>query len=117
MARPRKEIDEDKLEQLASLGLSNAEIAAVLDVSPDTIERNYRETLDWGRNKRNASLRRKQYEIAMSGNPTMLIWLGKQFLEQSDKVDQNIAGKDGGPIQAAIAVTFVRTNGTPDNQG
>jgi hypothetical protein len=29
-----------------------------------------------------------------------------------DKLDMNVAGKDGGPIQAAIAVTFVRTNGT-----
>ena len=88
MARPRKEIDEDKLEQLASLGLSNGEIAAVLDCCPDTIERNYRKTLDWGREKRNASLRRKQYEIAIAGNPTMLIWLGKQFLGQSDKIQQ-----------------------------
>ena len=105
MARPRKEIDEDKLEQLASLGLSNAEIAAVLDVSHDTIERNYRETLDWGRNKRNASLRRKQYEIAMVGNPTMLIWLGKQFLGQSDK--NEVTGADGGPLQASITIKFV----------
>jgi hypothetical protein len=106
MARPRKEVDEDKLEQLASLGLSNAEIASVLDCCPDTIERNYRETLDWGRNKRNASLRRKQYEIAIAGNPTMLIWLGKQFLGQSDK--NELSGKDGGPIQAAITVEFVK---------
>jgi hypothetical protein len=28
-----------------------------------------------------------------------------------DKLDMNLAGKDGGPIQSAIAVTFVRTNG------
>lgn len=29
-----------------------------------------------------------------------------------DKLDMNLAGKDGGPIQAAVAVTFVRTNGS-----
>jgi hypothetical protein len=29
-----------------------------------------------------------------------------------DKLDMNLSGKDGGPIQAAIAVTFVRTNGS-----
>ena len=113
MARPRKEIDEDKLEQLASLGLSNGEIAAVLDCCPDTIERNYRKTLDWGREKRNASLRRKQYEIAIAGNPTMLIWLGKQFLGQSDKVQQEVTGANGGPLQAAVTVTFVKPNGDP----
>jgi hypothetical protein len=93
MARPRKEIDEDKLRQLASLGLSNAEIAAVLDCSPDTIERNYADVLEEGRHRRNASLRRKQYEIAMQGHPTMLIWLGKQFLGQSDK--QEVVGEFG----------------------
>lgn len=32
----------------------------------------------------------KQYEQAMRGNTTMLIWLGKQWLGQSDKVDQKI---------------------------
>lgn len=25
------------------------------------------------------SLRRAQFELAMKGNPTMLIWLGKQY--------------------------------------
>ena len=33
------------------------------------------------------SLRRKQLEVALEGNPTLLIWLGKQFLEQSDKAE------------------------------
>ena len=102
MARPFKDIDEQQLETLAALGLSNGEIAAVLDCSPDTIERNFKETLRWGREKRNASLRRKQYEVALSGNPTLLIWLGKQYLEQSDK--QEIAGKDGGPIQLVSSI-------------
>ena len=31
------------------------------------------------------SLRRKQMQIAMAGNVTMLIWCGKQFLGQKDK--------------------------------
>jgi hypothetical protein len=79
------EIDEDKLEKLAALGLTNAECAAILDCSPDTLERNYKETMAWGRSHRDASLRRKQFEIALAGNPTMLIWLGKQYLGQSDK--------------------------------
>ena len=30
------------------------------------------------------SLRRKQFELAMNGDRTMLIWLGKQYLEQKD---------------------------------
>ena len=31
------------------------------------------------------NLSKKQIEIAMTGNVTMLIWLGKQLLEQTDK--------------------------------
>ena len=30
------------------------------------------------------SLRRKQYELALEGDRTMLIWLGKQHLGQSE---------------------------------
>jgi hypothetical protein len=97
MGRHKMPVDEAKLEKLAQLGLSNAEIASVLDCSPDTIERNYRDVLDTGREHRNASLRRKQFEVAISGNPTMLIWLGKQYLGQSDK--QEVSGPDGGPLQ------------------
>ncbi len=33
------------------------------------------------------TLRRKQYEAAMGGNITMMIWLGKQILRQSDKAE------------------------------
>lgn len=94
------EIDEGKLEKLAALGLTNAECAAILGCSPDTLERNYKETMAWGRSHRDASLRRKQFEIALAGNPTMLIWLGKQYLGQSDK--NELTGKDGGAIQHEI---------------
>jgi hypothetical protein len=77
------------LTQLAALGLSSAEMAAVLDCSKDTLERRYKEVIENGRLRRNASLRRKQYEVATGGNPTMLIWLGKQFLGQKDQVEHS----------------------------
>jgi hypothetical protein len=31
------------------------------------------------------NLASKQYQVAMSGNVSMLIWLGKQWLGQKDK--------------------------------
>lgn len=34
-----------------------------------------------------SSLRRQQFKLANAGDRTMLIWLGKQYLGQSDKVD------------------------------
>ena len=42
------------------------------------------------------ALRKKQFDIAMQGNVQMLIWLGKQYLEQSDKQElQNVRPIDG----------------------
>ena len=45
------------------------------------------------------SLRRQQIELAKTGNPTMLIWLGKQLLEQRDKSDatNQVTVKEAGP--------------------
>lgn len=34
------------------------------------------------------SLRRYQFSSAKKGNTAMLIWLGKQYLNQSEKVEQ-----------------------------
>jgi hypothetical protein len=41
-----------------------------------------------------ASLRRSQWKAAQDGNPTMLVWLGKQMLGQRDKhdIDANLSG-------------------------
>jgi hypothetical protein len=86
MARPRKKVDPAKVKELAGFGLCTAEIAAALDVSHDTIGRRFKADLKAGREVRNGSLRRKQFEIAMAGNATMLIWLGKQHLDQSDSL-------------------------------
>ena len=63
------------------------EIAAVCGVSVDTLERRFADTIKKGRETGNMSLRRKQVEVAMQGSVAMLIWLGKQRLEQKDQVD------------------------------
>lgn len=39
------------------------------------------------------NLRKKQYDIAMAGNVSMLIWLGKNELGQSDKQEINTSEK------------------------
>ena len=103
MARTPKRIDPAQVKKLASIGLSNAEIGAVLDCSPDTIERRFKGIMKAGREHRNASLRRKQFEVAVAGNPTMLIWLGKQFLGQADK--QEVTGQNGGPLQIITSIS------------
>lgn len=93
MARPRIEIDWDEFEKLCGLQCTQEEIAGWFDCSVDTIDRRVKEKhgvsfaevfkLKSGKGK--ISLRRKQMSVAMAGNPTMLIFLGKQYLGQSDK--------------------------------
>lgn len=44
------------------------------------------------------SIRRKQFRLADSSAP-MAIFLGKQYLNQSDVIVTEHSGRDGGPIQ------------------
>jgi len=87
MARPRLEIDTDLVEKLAVIHCTNVEIAAVVGCGEATIRRRFGELVAKGREQGKMILRRKQYEAAMGGNITMMIWLGKQILRQSDKAE------------------------------
>jgi hypothetical protein len=91
--RPRIEIDWADFDRLCEVQCTLAEIAANFGVSEDTIERAVKREhrvsfADYFAQKRKSgfvSLRRKQFELAMVGNATMLIFLGKQLLGQADK--------------------------------
>ncbi len=84
MARPKIAIDPNRVFELASLGCRNTEIATLLDVSADTIERNFAGELAKGRQTLKMNLRAWQIKAAKDGNVAMMIWLGKQLLEQVD---------------------------------
>lgn len=97
--RPRKELDYPTLEKLCSICATQEEIAHWFDMTVDTLNarcrENYGETF-LGVYKKFAdegkmSLRRKQMQIAMDGNVTMCIWLGKNMLGQVDTplIDQS----------------------------
>lgn len=88
MARPPKPIDSKQVMELAKISCTMNEMAAVLGCSVDTLERRFADIIKEGREHGRMSLKRKQYEVAMGGNVTMLIWLGKQLLDQSEKVVQ-----------------------------
>lgn len=109
MARPRIEFDWrlfDKLCQLPSV-ISQEEICDIMGLSHDTIERRIKQKC--GKKTRFAEYRKqkqsrfrstllaKQIETAMSGNVSMLIWLGKNYLGQRDEptfMDDSIDGVD-----------------------
>jgi hypothetical protein len=85
MARPKKDIDAAAVLKLAKLGCTTEEVGEFLGVSHDTISRRFAKEMSLGLADRKISLRRLQWKSANTGNVQMLIWLGKQYLGQSDK--------------------------------
>jgi len=85
--RVQKDISiEKQIEKLASYGLTNKEIAEALGYDDSTLKRKFEKFLIKGKANLKEKLKRKQIAVAMQGNVSMLIWLGKQYLDQSEKV-------------------------------
>ena len=101
--RPKIEIDFEIVENLCSIHCTGEEIASVLGVDYDTLVARVKETYnmnfsDYIEQKKaggKASLRRRQWATADGGNVTMQIWLGKQYLGQSDKQETAHSGSLG----------------------
>jgi hypothetical protein len=102
MARPKKDLDPRLVKRLIGAGLSVEEVAAVLECSKRTLETRFCAALKEGRTRRNARLRFRQFQAAMAGNTAMLIWLGKQYLGQRDRVADEHSGTDGKPFEVHV---------------
>jgi len=88
--RPLLDIPEDEVLKLARLGCLNTGIADFFGCDQSTIGKRFSSILAKGRAGRKAKLRELQWRAAESGNVTMLIWLGKQDLGQTDKNEMEI---------------------------
>lgn len=88
VGRPKTGLDYEAIEKLASIMCTQEEIASYFDCSVRTLQRDeefcrvYKKGLDKGK----MSLRRKQFAMSET-NVTMAIWLGKQYLGQTDKME------------------------------
>ena len=91
MGRPKKEIDEDQVFKLASIGCTYQEIADFFSVDKSTILNRFSHVVKEGHTEVKKSIRRAQLDLAMKGNASMLIWLGKQMLGQRDQPDESSA--------------------------
>ena len=88
VAKGRKKIilDTEQIQRLASMQCTTKEIAFVLGVSIDTLNRNYKEHIELGKAEGKILLRRAQWRNAVEkDNVTMQIWLGKNILKQTDQ--------------------------------
>ena len=105
----------DEVESLGRVQLSLRECGSFFGVSHITFENflntheKAREAYERGLGEGKARIRRKQIQRALEdGSDTMLIWLGKQYLEQKDKSE--LGGVDGGPVLAVINVSTTTSN-------
>jgi hypothetical protein len=76
----------DQVYELAKEGCSIQEIARILCVNESTIDMRFADAWGCGHAEMQLELRKKQLELARKGNVTMLIFLGKAYLNQFDKV-------------------------------
>lgn len=85
--RPRKIIDLEEVEELAAEGNTAEDIALALGIGRTSLykRKDARAAFDKGRALLRVNLHHWQVQAAKSGNVTMLIWLGKQMLGQSDQ--------------------------------
>jgi len=80
----QKVVPPDDVYKLAVIGCMDREIAHWFDISESTLRYNFSQYLDKARSELKQKLRRSQIKVALDGNPTMLIWLGKQYLDQKE---------------------------------
>lgn len=93
VGRDKKVIPQSEVEHLASLGCNDREIAEYFGLSESTLRYNFSLELTNGRHSLKCSLRRAQLQTALSGNATLLIWLGKNILLQSDNPTNTVDTK------------------------
>lgn len=88
MARPKKyNIDKKQVQNLARLGCTNIEIADFFGCDESLIRHSYSEFLTKGRSEQKLRLRQLQWNSAERGNIVMQIFLGKNLLGQTDKIE------------------------------
>lgn len=139
MARPQKTatLAEAQIEQLAAVGCTDSEIATLAGLSESQLKDSFRPLLTKGRAALRERLRTAQVRKALghlqektdkdgetivyqtAPDNTMLIWLGKQYLDQRDK--QEIGGDAARPLvfshNTAIAALARRSATDTDAPG
>ena len=98
MGRPRKQIDKTEFEKLCFLQCTQNEFCSWFEISEDTLNKWCKENYDgktfsavFKEKRENGiiSLRRTQFQLAEK-SPAMAIFLGKNLLGQTDKMEQTV---------------------------
>ncbi len=114
--KPQKEISDEKWAEMDKLAIENHQdgtIAVAMGWEPSFIEgrKDIRRRLRQKRVQGKIELKRAQREKGLRGDVTMLIWLGKQDLEQADKSESKVK------MDAPGVVVIGGTHGGNADQG
>jgi hypothetical protein len=91
-------IDLEQLEKLGRFQCTYDELAAWFHCDRRTIirrmkQQDAKDAFERGKAQGRISLRQAQFSAALAGNSTMLIWMGKQLLDQKDTVITEHSGE------------------------
>lgn len=99
MGRPRKtwsDVDVEQFKKLCAIFCTKSEVCSVMGLDKKTLDKliaehfpdmpTWEESFDYFSASGKASLRRMQFQLALDGDKTMLIFLGKNYLGQSDQL-------------------------------
>lgn len=110
MARPLIEWDPQAVEDAAADGLTQAEIGARLGMSIYTVMRRkkdnkkFLEAFERGRERAYGEVTSKLFSLVREGNLGAIVWFEKTRKGYSDRVQQEMTGKDGAPIEIKSTV-------------
>jgi hypothetical protein len=85
----------EQIKQMASDQCKDCTIAAAMGIDEDTFRRDFASLTHKQRCLGKIELHKLQRKRARKGSDTMLIWLGKQHLEQKDKAETEHGVSDG----------------------
>lgn len=96
--RPNTPIDKGQLETMIAYGATCLDCANEFDCHTDTIENfikanwsmNFSQFSDKKKGYFRTRLRQKMINLALDGNPTMLIWCSKNILGWADKTETKV---------------------------
>lgn len=120
--RPRKELSEEQFKMLVEMmkiQCTQDEICGVFGMTAETLnarlaergEESFSTLYKKHQHDGKVSLRRAQFKAAKDGNPTMLVWLGKQYLDQTDRTATDLTSSDGSMTAPGVTVFQLPDNG------
>lgn len=101
------EKEREKIKALAGYGMSDQDIAHVVDISEATIKRRFRKELDEGRSIAKSAVQQTAYKMAVGGNcPAMTIfWLKTQCRWREVSSDEKTNETNAAPINSISKAT------------